>query len=191
MPAKASPRIAWAVDALDVQPDDRLLEIGCGHGVAVSLVCHRLGSGRIVAVDRSAKMAALAAKRNAAHISSGKASIVTGSFPAVDLGEQQFDKIFGIHVPFFWQQAEQEFAAIRQLLAPDGSLYHVFQPLAADRAEELTASAVATLGRHGLCASRVLAEEITGGPIICVVAQSAGNRDVRPPGAIMETADLG
>src|ERR671935_1623129 len=42
MAGKASERFVWAVETLEVRPADRLLEVGCGHGVAVSLVCERL-----------------------------------------------------------------------------------------------------------------------------------------------------
>jgi trans-aconitate methyltransferase len=42
------------VELLNPGPDDQLLEIGCGPGVAVGLLCERLVGGRIVAIDRSA-----------------------------------------------------------------------------------------------------------------------------------------
>jgi cyclopropane fatty-acyl-phospholipid synthase-like methyltransferase len=39
MNAKAADRLVWAVDTMAIRPTDRVLEIGCGHGVAVTLVC--------------------------------------------------------------------------------------------------------------------------------------------------------
>lgn len=38
-------RIDWAVAVVAPKPSDQLLEIGCGHGVAVTKVCERLVDG--------------------------------------------------------------------------------------------------------------------------------------------------
>src|SRR5437867_904576 len=88
--AKPSERLLWAVEVLNVEPADRILEVGCGHGVAVSLVCDRLDNGRITAVDRSPKMIDAAEKRNREH--AGKVRFVTTSIERADLGDEAYDK---------------------------------------------------------------------------------------------------
>ena len=79
MASKPSERFVWAVDTLALDPADRVLEVGCGHGVAVSLVCERLTSGRITAIDRSKKMIEMAARRNREHVAGGKAVLKTAA----------------------------------------------------------------------------------------------------------------
>jgi ubiquinone/menaquinone biosynthesis C-methylase UbiE len=174
---KASERLVWAVDVLDVQPSDRLLEVGCGHGVAVSLVCERLGDGRIVAVDRSTTMIEMAAQRNAAYVESGKASFATGLFDEVELGRQRFDKVYAFHVAAFWRRPAPTLDRARRLLAPAGALY-LFNQLPGwgrpGSVEEFAARLGAVLREHGLSAGEPLVGELRSGPAICVTARVYG-----------------
>lgn len=70
-------RLRWAVEVLDVDPNDQIMEIGCGHGVAAALICEQLTTGRLVAIDRSDKMITVASERNRDCIDAGKAAFHT------------------------------------------------------------------------------------------------------------------
>jgi ubiquinone/menaquinone biosynthesis C-methylase UbiE len=102
-----SERLRSVVEQLDIRPDDRVLEIGCGHGVAATFVCERLEEGHLTAVDRSAKMIQAATRRNAAHVEAGRAEFLTAHLEDLDLGERRFDKIFVVCVGHFHRDPER------------------------------------------------------------------------------------
>src|SRR3954467_13267890 len=106
MAGKASERVGWAVGTLDVGPADRLLEVGCGHGVAVSLVCGRLTTGTITAIDRSPKMIEMAARRGRGPVGAGRVVLEAVALEDADLGDRRFDKIFAFNVAPFWLQPD-------------------------------------------------------------------------------------
>lgn len=110
------------MEALDIQPGDRVLELGCGHGVAASLVCEQLtAGGQLVAIDRSPKMIEAAVARNADHVGAGRAVFICTTFEEADLEGQRFDKVFGIHFPpADRHDPEGTRARVAELLAPDG-----------------------------------------------------------------------
>jgi ubiquinone/menaquinone biosynthesis C-methylase UbiE len=123
-----SARLEAIVDQLDLRPDDRVLEIGCGHGIAATLVCERLDGGRLTAIDRSAKMIAAAKRRNAAFVEAGKAEFLVAALEDVDLGDRRFDRIFAVRVGLFHREPDRARALAERWLAPGGTLRAVFDP---------------------------------------------------------------
>ena len=115
-----SVRLRTIVDELGVRPADRVLEIGCGHGVAATFVCDRLESGRLTAVDRSPRMIAAAERRNAAHVAAGTAEFLVRDLEALDLGERLFDLVFAVRVGRFHRDPDAARALVEPWLAPGG-----------------------------------------------------------------------
>jgi cyclopropane fatty-acyl-phospholipid synthase-like methyltransferase len=169
---KAAERLVWAVDTLAVQHGDRLLEIGCGHGVAVSLVCEKLDGGHIIAIDRSHTMIEMATKRNAAHVAEGVASFQAVALHQADLRDARFDKIFAIHVPVFARgEPARELEIVRDHLAPGGHLYLVYQPLVADQAEATAETLSTVLTGNGFTVSDILVHDLSASRVTCVVSR--------------------
>jgi ubiquinone/menaquinone biosynthesis C-methylase UbiE len=123
-----SERLRSIVEQLDVRPDDRVLEIGCGHGVAATLVCERLEEGHLTAVDRSAKMVEAATRRNAAYVEAGRAEFLVADLEDLDLGGRRFDKIFAVRVGFFHREPERARSIVERWLAPGGAVFVFFDP---------------------------------------------------------------
>jgi SAM-dependent methyltransferase len=173
MASKASERLVWAVDTLAPDPADRVLEVGCGQGVAVSLVCERLTSGRITAIDRSQKMIGMATRRNREHIAGGRAVLKTAPLEKADLGNERFDKVFAFNVAPFWLEPKDALGIVRRHLAPDGAVYLFWdarhtQP---DRARDLADRLSEKLRLAAFSVSRVLVKDLRPVPAVCVIAR--------------------
>lgn len=147
-------RLAWVVDQLDLRPDHDVLEVGCGHGVAATLVLDRLTSGTYVGLDRSPAMVAAAARRTAAAVRSGRARYVCGAVPGADLGGARFDRIAAARVAAL--ATAPALAATVGLLRPGGRLVVAFDDPGSQRARRLVDAAVDALGQAGFPSPEVM-----------------------------------
>ncbi len=164
-------RIDWAVAVVAPKPSDQLLEIGCGHGVAVTKVCERLVDGGIEAIDRSATMVAAAMRRNAEYLAAGRAIVQVADLRSLDLDHRRFDKVFAIRVGVFTRgDPAREFAALVQLLKPEGRLF-LFHDEPSMDADEVGARIEAAVLRHRWNVEARLTHVFDGGEVACVIAR--------------------
>ncbi|MGH3039462.1 MAG: SAM-dependent methyltransferase [Gaiellaceae bacterium] len=170
MASRIPERIRLAVELLAVEPGDRVLEIGCGSGVAASLVCERLVEGRMLAIDRSESQVERARRRNVEHVAAGRLAVETAALADLD-ADDVFDKVFAINVNLFWLgPAGKELERIRRALAPDGRFFLFYEPPSAAQLAR-TAEKVAAFLRSGGFAEP---EILTPAPdVLCCVSRLA------------------
>lgn len=147
-------RNAWTVRQLDVQPDDRVLEVGFGPGLAIRDAAALAYDGRVVGIDRSATMRRQAYRRNRRAIAAGRVELLVGE-PAdlLDGYGHTFQKAFAVNVHPFWTDSDSVLRQLGQLLAPGARLALTVQPRGAaasnDQARLTAARTVDALGAAG------------------------------------------
>lgn len=123
-------RNTWTVALLEIEPEDRVLEIGYGPGFAVSEVARRLSGGRVVGLDHSDAMWRQARRRNRSAIRDGTVELHRGSsadLATLALGDA-FDKAFTVNCMQFWPEPAATLRALRERLVPGGRLAITQQP---------------------------------------------------------------
>ena len=113
-------RNQWVVSLLDVQPADRVLEIGYGPGIAVAELSRRASRGMVMGIDHSEVMRRAATRRNAAAVRAGRVDLRLGSVESLpDFGEP-FDTILSVNSMGFWTDPVAACAPCGARCAPAG-----------------------------------------------------------------------
>jgi ubiquinone/menaquinone biosynthesis C-methylase UbiE len=122
-----SARLQAVADAAGIRPDDRVLEVGCGHGVLATLVVERLSAeGRYTGIDRSAAMVRAASRRNRDAVEHERAEFVLGALEEVDLAPRRFDLVLAVRVALFHREPQRARALVEPWLAPGARIHAVY-----------------------------------------------------------------
>ncbi len=93
---------AQIIEMLDVRPDDKVLEVGFGPGVAIQLLLHWVPAGSVAGIDYSQEMVRQAAARNAAALRNRRVDLRYGSVERLPFAEETFDKALAINSMQTW-----------------------------------------------------------------------------------------
>jgi ubiquinone/menaquinone biosynthesis C-methylase UbiE len=152
------------VELLEVEPHDRVLEVGFGVALAELLAC--ASTGLVAGVDASGLMVRQAHSRHADAIAAGRLEIRQGDAGSLPYDDATFDKVCGAHVIYFWPDAVATVRELRRVLRPKGTLALAYQ-----EREHMPPRAARGLSQAGA--------RLFGSGEVEQVARAAGFEDVR------------
>ena len=169
-------RNIWAVGLLDVQPHDRVLELGFGPGIAIQEFARRATNGLVVGVDHSEVMVQQARKRNAAAVRAGRVDLRLGSAEALPRFDAPFDKILAVNSLLFWDDPVARLKELHDRLRPGGQIAIVYQPRGPGSTNEVAARTGQEIAKHfatvGLTSVRVETLDLQPTAVVCVLGVS-------------------
>ena len=141
MAFKNRERSEWVLSRLNLDEEDRALEIGFGPGMDIKRASAR--AGYVDGVDPSDVMLQLARRRNAGAVAAGRVNLRAGAMPRLPFDGATFDKAFSINSYQFWPDPSTSAAELRRVMKPDGRVAIAVQP----RNTGATESTVREVGR--------------------------------------------
>jgi ubiquinone/menaquinone biosynthesis C-methylase UbiE len=104
-----------ALAALDVQPADAAVDIGCGPGFYVAALAEK--AGRVTGIDRSASMLALAARKTDGY---RNVTLLEGEATSLPLEDASIDRALSVQVFEYIADIPAALAEIHRVLRPGG-----------------------------------------------------------------------
>jgi len=111
-----------AVARLALRPEDRVLEIGFGHGRTIAALAARVPRGLVAGVDPSEAMLAMASRRNRAAVRAGGVDLRLGRAEEIPFPDASFHAAYAANSVQFWPGPERSMLEVRRVLRPGGTL---------------------------------------------------------------------
>ena len=163
------PRIVWAVDVMDVQPDDNILEIGCGPGYGAELICEQLETGKLFAIDRSESGVDRTKRRCAKYLEAGRLTVRQIDLATLRVPVKRLTKVFAFNVNLFWvRDCADEVALLHERVLPGGAVYLFYEAKQPELVPTIVTKASAALTKAGF---RVAVVEQKAPPVVGLIGK--------------------
>jgi ubiquinone/menaquinone biosynthesis C-methylase UbiE len=109
-------------ESLDLQNEDKVLEIGFGPGKLINEMASITVKGVVEGIDYSQAMLKQASKVNRQYIATGKVKLHQGDCSSLPFDNESFDKLCSINTLYFWKEPKKYFREMFRVLKPGGSI---------------------------------------------------------------------
>lgn len=114
------PLARWTLDFLAIDPNDSVVDIGCGGGMAIRMAAD--DAALVCGIDYSPRMVKQSRVRNRTLIMQERVAIVRGGVSALPFRGGSFDKAYGIETLYFWPDPVADLEEVRRVLRPGGAV---------------------------------------------------------------------
>jgi trans-aconitate methyltransferase len=163
------PRMIWAVEQMDPQPGDNILEIGCGPGYGAELICARLTSGKLFAIDRSESGVDRTRRRNQKYVDSGRLTVRQIDLATLRVPVKRLHKVFAFNVNLFWvRSCADEIALLHERVVPGGAVFLYYETTQPGLVPNIVRKTSAALTEGGF---RVSVVDQKAPPVVAIIGR--------------------
>lgn len=113
-----TPVSLWGLKHLNIQPDDIILDVGCGGGMNINRMSKE--AKKVYGVDYSIESVNVSREVNRQEIYDGKVEVIKGDVQKLPFEDNTFDIVTAFETVYFWPNIEQCFGEVKRVLKPGG-----------------------------------------------------------------------
>ena len=116
-----SPVARWGLRFLELTPDAKVLDCGCGGGANIKRLLKKCPEGIVKGIDYSPVSVEKSKKVNEAAVTKGRCDVLRASVTELPFESEQFNAVTAFETVYFWPDLPQCFREVWRVLKSGGT----------------------------------------------------------------------